>query len=65
MKVLEIRGWKIYDCKLCNAKLEALPSDVKSHYDWEGDVSAWIECPICGCKEYLKHNETPPKATKK
>ena len=64
MKVLEKRPWLVYDCKLCNAKLEAEVSDVHAFSDCDGDVFAWIECPVCGDHKHLKRGEVPPKAFK-
>ncbi len=62
MKVLEKRAWLVYDCKLCNSKLEAEVGDVRSYVDCDGDMTAWLECLVCGDKKYLKRNEVPPKA---
>ncbi len=65
MKILDAGKWKVYDCKLCRAKLEAEPADVKYvPRDGDGDAYGWLECPVCGSREYLDYSEIPPIAMK-
>ena len=64
MKVLEKKPFKVYNCGLCDSKLEAEVCDVKGFVDCDGDSAYWLECAVCGSKKYLKSNEVPPKAMK-